>query len=143
MIDRRALLAMTCGAWALGLDTASAVEARLEMVEVVTSRGRARFQVEIAATQAEQARGLMFRKSLAPDRGITGGPIYTLIPLAQTGAFCRSCATRAPTTKRRYRPAAWFWACLRSRAEGPHSWGFCRAIGFCTGSSRRDDAHVR
>lgn len=70
MIDRRALLAMTCGAWALGLDTASAVEARLEMVEVVTSRGRARFQVEIAATQAEQARGLMFRKSLAPDRGM-------------------------------------------------------------------------
>lgn len=70
MIDRRALLVMTGGAWALGLDVASAAEARLEKVEVVTSRGRARFQVEIAATQAEQARGLMFRKSLAPDRGM-------------------------------------------------------------------------
>lgn len=70
MIDRRALLVMTGGAWALGLDVASAAEARLETVEVVTSRGRARFQVEIAATQAEQARGLMFRKSLAPDRGM-------------------------------------------------------------------------
>lgn len=70
MIDRRALLVMTGGAWALGLDVASAAEARLETVEVLTSRGRARFQVEIAATQAEQARGLMFRKSLAPDRGM-------------------------------------------------------------------------
>lgn len=69
MIDRRALLVSACGAWALGVGAASA-EAKLETVEVVTSRGRARFQVEIAATQAEQARGLMFRKSLAPDRGM-------------------------------------------------------------------------
>lgn len=70
MIDRRAVLALAGGAWALGLGQARAAEARLETVEVVTSRGRARFQVEIAATQAEQARGLMFRKALAPDRGM-------------------------------------------------------------------------
>jgi uncharacterized protein len=69
-IDRRAILALTGGVWALGAGVSSAAEARLETVEVVTSRGRARFQVEIAVTQAEQARGLMFRKSLAPDRGM-------------------------------------------------------------------------
>ena len=70
MIDRRAILAATGGVWALGFGEARAAEAKLEAVEVVTSRGRARFQVEIAATQAEQARGLMFRKALAPDRGM-------------------------------------------------------------------------
>lgn len=70
MIDRRAILALAGGAWALGFGEALAAAAKLETVEVVTSRGRARFQVEIAATQAEQARGLMFRKSLAPDRGM-------------------------------------------------------------------------
>ncbi len=68
MIDRRALLA----ALALGVGAGGDVLAapKLETVEVVTSRGRARFQVEIAATRAEQERGLMFRKSLAPDRGM-------------------------------------------------------------------------
>ncbi len=70
MIDRRAILALAGGAWALGFGGAQAAQAKLETVEVVTSRGRARFQVEIAATQAEQARGLMFRKALAPDRGM-------------------------------------------------------------------------
>lgn len=68
MIDRRGLLA------ALGLGLAAGGEAfaapKLETVEIVTGRGRARFQVEIAATLAEQKRGLMFRKSLAPDRGM-------------------------------------------------------------------------
>jgi len=43
---------------------------RLEIVEIITAKGRARFQVEIAATRAEQQRGLMFRKSLAPDQGM-------------------------------------------------------------------------
>jgi hypothetical protein len=40
--------------------------ARLDTVEILTSRGRARFTVELAVTKAEQERGLMFRKSLAP-----------------------------------------------------------------------------
>jgi len=43
---------------------------RLEPLEIVTGRGVARFQVEIAATEAEQRKGLMFRKALAPDRGM-------------------------------------------------------------------------
>jgi uncharacterized protein len=68
MIDRRGLLA----ALALGVGAGGSAWAapKLETVEVVASRGRARFQVEIAATLAEQKRGLMFRKSLAPDRGM-------------------------------------------------------------------------
>ena len=44
--------------------------AKPETVEIVTGRGRARFLVETAATRAQQERGLMFRKSLAPDRGM-------------------------------------------------------------------------
>ena len=73
MIDRRALLAaLTVGVGAGAVLRASQAVAApgLETVEIVSSRGRARFQVEIAATPAEQARGLMFRKSLAPDRGM-------------------------------------------------------------------------
>jgi len=44
--------------------------ARLDTVEVLTSRGRAKFTVELAITPAEQQRGLMFRTALAPDRGM-------------------------------------------------------------------------
>lgn len=68
MIERRALVAGLALA-AVGGRSAFAA-GKLETVEIVTSRGRARFQVEIAATKAEQERGLMFRKSLAPDRGM-------------------------------------------------------------------------
>jgi uncharacterized membrane protein (UPF0127 family) len=73
MIERRALLAaLVLGSCAGGVGVSRAVLAApmLETVEIVTARGRPRFLVEIAATRAEQARGLMFRKSLAPDRGM-------------------------------------------------------------------------
>ncbi|SFI51395.1 hypothetical protein SAMN02799626_00003 [Caulobacter sp. UNC279MFTsu5.1] len=43
---------------------------KLDTVEILTSRGRVRFTVELAVTKAEQERGLMFRKALAPDRGM-------------------------------------------------------------------------
>lgn len=69
-----ALIALTAGALvavdAAGAKPAAKPAAKLETVEIITSKGRARFQVEIAATHAEQQRGLMFRKSLAPDRGM-------------------------------------------------------------------------
>lgn len=68
MIDRRVLLAALGLSLGAGGDVLAAP--KLETVEVVSSRGRARFQVEIAATRAEQERGLMFRKALAPDRGM-------------------------------------------------------------------------
>jgi len=73
MIDRRALLvALTVNVGAGVAVRAGPAKAAsgLETVEIITSRGRPRFQVEIAATRAQQERGLMFRKSLAPDRGM-------------------------------------------------------------------------
>lgn len=42
----------------------------LEPLQILTSRGPVSFQVEIAADDAARARGLMHRKSLAPDRGM-------------------------------------------------------------------------
>jgi len=42
----------------------------LEPLEILTSRGPARFKVELAADNARRAQGLMYRKSLAPDRGM-------------------------------------------------------------------------
>ncbi|MES3028191.1 MAG: DUF192 domain-containing protein [Pseudomonadota bacterium] len=44
--------------------------AGFEALETVTPAGRTRFFVEIADNDAERERGLMFRKSLAPDRGM-------------------------------------------------------------------------
>jgi uncharacterized membrane protein (UPF0127 family) len=68
-IHRRAVLTGLGGAL-----VATTVQARstppAETVEIITGRGRVRFQVEIAATPAQQRKGLMFRKSLAPDRGM-------------------------------------------------------------------------
>lgn len=70
-MDRRALLAALLAGGLLAGDMALAKPpVRLETLEIVTGKGRARFQVEIAATPAEQKRGLMFRETLAPDRGM-------------------------------------------------------------------------
>ena len=44
--------------------------AGFEVLETVTPSGRTRFFVEIADNDATRERGLMFRKSLAPDRGM-------------------------------------------------------------------------
>lgn len=69
-LGRRAILA---GLLAGALPTGAALaqpKPTLEIVEIVTARGRTRFTVEIAATPAQQQRGLMFRKALAPDRGM-------------------------------------------------------------------------
>ena len=49
---------------------AVASSTKLDTVEILTSRGRVKFTVELAVTRAEQERGLMFRKALAPDRGM-------------------------------------------------------------------------
>jgi uncharacterized membrane protein (UPF0127 family) len=50
--------------------TAAKPSAKLDTVEILTMRGRVKFTVELAVTRAEQERGLMFRKALAPDRGM-------------------------------------------------------------------------
>jgi uncharacterized membrane protein (UPF0127 family) len=55
----------------LGAIVGSAAES-LEPLTIVSARGGARhpFMVEVARTDAERAQGLMFRRSLAPDRGM-------------------------------------------------------------------------
>lgn len=42
----------------------------LEPLTIVTSGGRHAFMVEVANTDATRAQGLMYRRSLAPDRGM-------------------------------------------------------------------------
>lgn len=66
------LVATPTQAWQANPKPAAAAKpsARLDTVEIVTMRGRVKFTVELAVTPAEQARGLMFRKTLAPDRGM-------------------------------------------------------------------------
>jgi len=43
---------------------------KVEPLEIVTPAGRTKLQVEVADTPATRERGLMYRKSLAPDRGM-------------------------------------------------------------------------
>ncbi|MBA3810270.1 MAG: DUF192 domain-containing protein [Caulobacteraceae bacterium] len=81
---------------ALALVTAFAADARtktlaVEDLDVVTAHGVFHFKVEIADTDAAREKGLMFRKTLAADRGMLfdfkrAGPVAfwmknTLIPL--------------------------------------------------------------
>jgi uncharacterized membrane protein (UPF0127 family) len=52
--------------------TAAVAESGLELVPLeIRSAGKVhRFDVEVARTEEQQAKGLMFRQSLAPDRGM-------------------------------------------------------------------------
>ena len=43
---------------------------RVEPLDIITSQGVHHFKVEVADTAETQERGLMFRRSLAPDRGM-------------------------------------------------------------------------
>ena len=43
---------------------------RVEDVTIETNRGPAHFRVEVAETEEQQARGLMFRQSIADNRGM-------------------------------------------------------------------------
>ena len=70
-LGRRAVVAaLLMGALFAGETAPVLAAVRLEVLEIVTAKGRVRFQVEIAASHAEQERGLMFRKALAADRGM-------------------------------------------------------------------------
>jgi uncharacterized membrane protein (UPF0127 family) len=55
-------------AWFAATDGAAAFDRSLVTIE--TRHGRFEFQVELAATPAERAQGLMFRESLADDHGM-------------------------------------------------------------------------
>lgn len=94
-IGRRGLIASMaaalCMAAAPAVAEPKALALKVEPLEVVTAAGRVKLQVEIADTPAARERGLMYRKSLAPDRGMlfdfkTPRPVAfwmrnTLIPL--------------------------------------------------------------
>ena len=45
-------------------------EAALERLDIVTSTGQHVFQVEVARTMAERARGLMYRRTMPEDQGM-------------------------------------------------------------------------
>lgn len=49
---------------------AASVQCRADEVQFQTDEGVTRFTVEIADDQAERARGLMYRRQLAPDAGM-------------------------------------------------------------------------
>ncbi|MDQ0468683.1 DUF192 domain-containing protein [Labrys wisconsinensis] len=52
------------------LDRAQAEDGVFEPLTIVTKTGRHDFQVEVMRTDEEHARGMMFRRSLASDRGM-------------------------------------------------------------------------
>lgn len=68
---RLALLALAALAlsWLPG-SGAPAKSLRVEPLDVVTARGVFHFEVEVADTDATREKGLMFRKSVAADRGM-------------------------------------------------------------------------
>ena len=70
LIGRRAVLALVAATALAQAACATAAPAGLEPLEVVTDKGRAKFMVEVVDNDVTRAKGLMFRKSLAPDRGM-------------------------------------------------------------------------
>src|SRR5665213_4581900 len=90
---RSALLLASISLALLAASSGSVGAARLKVegLDVVTHQGVRHFTVEVADTEASRDRGLMFRKSLAADRGMlfdfhTPQPVAfwmnnTLIPL--------------------------------------------------------------
>jgi len=89
----RSLLLVLSMAVCLAAPATGAAEPRLKLrpLDIVTAHGVAHFTVEVADTPKTREHGLMFRKSLAPDRGMlfdfkTPHPVTfwmknTLIPL--------------------------------------------------------------
>lgn len=70
-----ALAVASVGSAAATKPTATAA-ARLVPLTITTATRKHEFKVEVARTEAEQARGLMFRTRLAPDRGM----IFPMVP---------------------------------------------------------------
>lgn len=71
MIGRRGLLALAGGLMLAPRASAKAMsKPALDQLVIVTPQGRTKFLVEFVDTDAGRQRGLMFRKSVAPDRGM-------------------------------------------------------------------------
>jgi len=56
--------------WLALLWSASVLAQTFEPLTIAGASGRHAFQVEVARNDAERAQGLMYRRSLAPDRGM-------------------------------------------------------------------------
>lgn len=73
-VARRSLLGLLASVLLLmGAGQSSPTHAatlRQEPLEVTTAKGTTKFMVEIADTEETRNRGLMYRKSLAPDKGM-------------------------------------------------------------------------
>ena len=66
-----ATVAAACAVTACAAADKGRADALLEDLEIVTTKGRThRFKVEIADTDVERAKGLMYRESLPRDRGM-------------------------------------------------------------------------
>lgn len=69
VLDRRLFLGLAVAAMS-GCATTGETAAKFEPLEIVTDKGRVKFLVEVVDTPTSRAQGLMYRKSLAPDRGM-------------------------------------------------------------------------
>lgn len=70
-VNRRSALALGLGLAGVSIFVSGQVLASpLEKLIIVTSGGRQTFEVEQARTDEERARGLMFRRTIAPDYGM-------------------------------------------------------------------------
>ena len=65
----RRLAALAAGLLALGLGAAASAQT-FEPLTIRSATGRHAFQVEVARTDADRSQGLMYRRTLAPDRGM-------------------------------------------------------------------------
>ena len=71
MPSRRALLAwLLCLAGILACAPRADAQAAFEPLTIATRAGAQRFDVEVARNDADRAQGLMFRRSMAADRGM-------------------------------------------------------------------------
>jgi uncharacterized membrane protein (UPF0127 family) len=69
LVLRRAFLALLLAVLA-GLLPRVVAAAEISDLVIVTAAGPHAFKIEVAATEAEKAQGLMFRRELAPDAGM-------------------------------------------------------------------------
>ena len=65
----RRLAALAAGLLALGFGAAASAQT-FEPLTIRSATGRHAFQVEVARTDADRSQGLMYRRTLAPDRGM-------------------------------------------------------------------------
>jgi len=59
-------------------------------LSIETERGPVRFTVEVARSQIQQQRGLMFRRSLAPDAGMARRRCILALKSPSMSPFCWS-----------------------------------------------------